>query len=129
RPAPESLLAGYEGRGAPAEGEAFEPTIANIERRTERGTLGAGLAYALLPRETRGDVVRARLTFRYGTPATFAGKVDAARLLGATLMRGTRARSFLQLEDRFSLLDAEVSASSAPGSLTFDLATVRDNLP
>ena len=56
-PAPpdvDALVASYTGREAVAEGEAFDPTIGNIEARSERFELPSGMKVAFLPKENRG---------------------------------------------------------------------------
>ena len=40
-----------------AQGEAFDPSPANIEARTQRATLPGGMKLALLPKKTRGGTV------------------------------------------------------------------------
>ena len=52
-----ALVAGYTGGRTVAEGEAFEPTPANIESRTTTLTLASGVEVALLPKESRDDAV------------------------------------------------------------------------
>ncbi len=40
------------------QGEAFDPTPANLEARTERVKLANGMTLAMLPKKTRGEIVR-----------------------------------------------------------------------
>src|SRR5262249_22997578 len=49
-----ALVKSYTGKAAVAEGEAFEATIENIEKRTTRTTLPSGMKLALLPKKSRG---------------------------------------------------------------------------
>ena len=49
------IVEGYRGTETIAQGEAFEPTPANIENRTKRTELDSGLEVAFLSKETRGD--------------------------------------------------------------------------
>ena len=62
-----ALVDGYKGRAMVAQGEAFDPSPANIEARTERFTLPNGLKGALLPKKTKGGMVSANLVLRTGT--------------------------------------------------------------
>ncbi|HKE19276.1 MAG TPA: pitrilysin family protein [Kofleriaceae bacterium] len=124
-----ALLRDYKGGKAVSEGEAFEATVANIEKRTVRATLKSGLKVALLAKETRGDVVHARLTVRYGTEKDLTGKRVAADFLGDLMRRGTRKHDFQQLKDEWDRLEAQVVFNSEPGELTVDIATTHDSLP
>ena len=71
-----TLVDGYVGRAAIAEGEAFDPTPNNIEARTQRLTLPNGLQVALLPKENRGDAVNVSFQFRHGHEDALMGKGD-----------------------------------------------------
>ena len=123
-----AALKDYKGQPPISEGEAFVYTVDNIEKRTTRGKLANGLVWAMLPKKTRGDAVRARLTLRYGVANDFIGKVEPAELLGSMLRRGSKKHNFQQLSDAFDLLEANVGVSSRPGELTVTIATTRDNL-
>ena len=61
-PAPdlEATLRNYTGKAAVEEGEAFDPTPANIEARAIRVTLPSGIKMVLLPKKNRGGVVTAQ---------------------------------------------------------------------
>ena len=129
RPAVAAMVDGYQGRAAAASAESFEASIANIEQRTRRIRLPSGMQLALLPKDTRGDVVKAVLTLRFGAEKDFRGQVAAAELLGRMLMRGTRTHRFEELEDAWDRLESRVKLSSAPGVLRVDITSVRDTLP
>src|SRR6185369_16444125 len=66
-------VAGYQGAPPEADGEKFAATLDNIEKRTTRSVLGNGMKLAVLAKQTRGHVVRARVTLRYGSEADFTG--------------------------------------------------------
>ena len=125
----EALVASYTGREAVAEGEAFDPTIENIEARTERFELPNGLKVAFLQKENRGDAVNVSFALRHGTESALMGQATAASLAGAMLMRGTTSRSRQEISDELDRLKAQGgiggSVTSANGSFT----TVRENLP
>ena len=55
-----AILKDYKGEAAVAQGEAFDPSPANIESRTTRTKLPNGLQVALLPKKTRGADRRRR---------------------------------------------------------------------
>jgi zinc protease len=111
-----------------SEGEAFEATPENIERSTQRTKLG-GIALALLPKKTRGEVVEARMRFWYGTEQTLRGREAAASALGPLMMRGTKQRDYQAIRDALDGLEAELSLGGGVGALDVTLKTTRPNLP
>ncbi len=123
------LVAGYKGQPPEPEGEKFDATLANIEKRTARSTLASGLKLAILAKQTRSHVVRARLTLRFGTEADFTGQRAPAEMLGRMMLRGTKKQTFQQLKDQWDLLEAQVNLSSQPGQLDVNVQTTRENLP
>jgi zinc protease len=124
------VVAGYQGAPPEAEGEKFAATLDNIEKRTTRTTLPSGMKLAVLAKQTRGHVVRARLTLRFGTEADFAGATNRVAIgaLDAIIARGTRQHTYQQLQDQWDLLEAQVGFNSEPGQLEVSLQTTRDNL-
>jgi zinc protease len=124
------LVAGYQGAPPESEGEKFDATLDNIEKRTVRATLASGMKLAILAKQTRGHVVRAQLTLRFGTDADFSGgKRVAIGALDEILSRGTKQHTFQQLKDAWDTLEAQVKFSSQPGRLDVNIQTTRDNLP
>src|SRR5262249_12487985 len=59
-----ALVRDYKGREAVARGEAFDVAPANIEARTKRSELPAGVKLALLPKKTYGESVNVQLVLR-----------------------------------------------------------------
>jgi len=128
-PDPEALLKGYQGRAAVAEGEAFEATPANIERRTQRFATPAGLKVAMVAKKTRGETVTGRLVLRLGDLKSLTGQGALPELTGAMLLRGTRSKTRQQLQDAFDGLKAQVQVSGGTDRFTASLTTTRANLP
>ena len=125
----EAMVSGYKGKEALAEGEAFDPSCENIENRTSRGEFGSTLEYALLPKETRGDAVVARMSLRFGTPESLKGQQMAARFAGMMLNKGTQNLSRQELEDKLDELKARIRiGGGASGAFVF-IETERDKLP
>ncbi len=123
-----ALVAGYTGREAVAEGEAFDPTPANIDRRTRTVELSNGVQVALLPKQTRGESVTFQLSFRHGTEAVLAGRATAGDLAGSMLMRGTRNRSRQEISDELDRLKAQGSVDGGVMIVSASFTTVRENL-
>ncbi len=128
-PAIETLVKGYTGDAAVAQGEAFDPTPANIDARTQRGTLPNGLAFALLPKQTRGDVVNAELTLRFGDVESLRGMRTALAVARGLLMRGTATRTRQQIADELVRLKSRMYAGGGAGSVSVTIETVRGSLP
>ncbi|MBZ4411657.1 insulinase family protein [Myxococcus sp. XM-1-1-1] len=131
-PAPVDLakvLEGYKGRAAVTQGEAFDPSPANVEARVQRGELPGGMKYALLSKKTRGEMVNASLSFHWGTEASLRGKADAAAYTGRMLMRGTQKRTRSQLQDELDKLKARVSVDGGLSGASANIECPRASLP
>ena len=125
----DALVASYTGREAVAEGEAFDPTIENIEARSERFELPSGMKVAFLPKENRGDAVTLNFSLRHGTEGALMGKATAASFAGAMLMRGTANRTRQQISDELDRLRAQGGVNGSVLSAGGSFTTVRENLP
>ena len=123
-----ALVADYTGREAVAEGEAFDPTPANIDRRTRVLTLSSGAKVALLPKQNRGESVNVQFAFRHGTEEGLTGRVIAGDLAGSMLMRGTKNRSRQEISDELDRLKAQGRVSGSVLASNGSLTTVRENL-
>lgn len=128
-PEVEKLVNGYKGRAVVAEGEVFDPSPANIENRTKKATLPSGLEYALLPKETRGDVVSANITLRIGDKQSLSNKGMADNLTALMLMRGTKTLGRQALKDSLDKLKAQVNIFGGGNSVGASITATRENLP
>jgi zinc protease len=124
-----ALVKDYKGSAVVAEGEAFDPSPSNIETRTIRSDVPVGLKLALLPKKTRGNIVVAQMTFRFGDEKSLMNRGTAGQFAGEMLMRGTTKHTRQQIQDEFDKLKARVSVSPGPNSVFASIETVRDNLP
>jgi zinc protease len=106
---PAALVAGYAGRAAVSAGENFDPSPQNIQARTQSFVLGNGLKVSLLPKKTRGGTVVVSAEFRFGDERSLNGRDQAASLAGAMLMRGSKALSRQQIDQRFEALKTEAN--------------------
>ena len=123
-----ALVAGYKGAAAVAAGQAFAPTPATLEARTERVKLGNGMTLALLPKKTRGEIVRFSLRLRFGDENSLKDTAPAGALAGSMLQLGTRERSRQQFDDALDALRAKVAIGGGSTQASASGETVRANL-
>lgn len=125
-----AMVADYAGREAVAEGEAFDPSPANVDARTTAFTLPNGLEVALLPKETRGDAVVVRMRLQFGDEASLTGRTTAGDMVPTMLMRGTQSKTRQQIDDELDRLKAQGglggSATQGQGQFTTVRASVAD---
>jgi zinc protease len=124
-----AALKDYKGNAAISEGEAFDPSPANIETRVARSALSGGLKMTLLPKKTRGGTVVASVTIRFGDEKAVFGKSTTAGIAGALLMRGTKDHSRQQIQDEMDKLKAQIGVSGTPTFATASIETTEANLP
>src|SRR5690606_25600444 len=103
-----TLLDGYKGRPPVAAGEVFDASLGNIEARTTRSTLPFGAKLAVLPKDTRGDTVRGRISLHFGHEDTLMHTGAAPGFVGALMRRGTTELDREALADRLDQLKATV---------------------
>ncbi|MEP6802033.1 MAG: pitrilysin family protein [Acidobacteriota bacterium] len=130
-PAPDvvAMLKDYKGQTATAQGEAFDPTPANIDARTSRSALSNGMKLALLPKKTRGETVVATMTLRFGDEKSLMNRSTAADLAADMLRRGTAKHTRQQINDEFDRLKARIAISGGPTSAAVRVETIRASLP
>jgi zinc protease len=123
-----ALLRDYKGRPPIAQGEDFEASPENIEKRTTRGAFPNGMKYALLPKKTRGESVSATLTLRFGSEETLRGRSAAGEFTASMLDKGTRQKTRQQIKDTLDRLKARVGVSGGASSVTASVETDRAHL-
>jgi zinc protease len=124
-----ATLKDFKGSAVVSEGEAFDPSPANIESRVTRSTLPGGMKMSLLPKKTRGGTVVATVTIRYGDEKSLFGKSAAAGITGGLLMRGTQHHSRQQIQDEMDKLKAQIGVNGGATSATASVETTEANLP
>jgi len=124
-----SLLKDYKGEAAVAQGEAFDPSPANIESRTKRSALPSGLKIALLPKKTRGATIVATMTLRFGDEKSLMNKSTAADLAADMLLRGTAKHTRQQIKDELDRLKVRLTTSGRANLVTVSVETIRQNFP
>lgn len=121
------LVNEYKGGEAIAQGEAFDPTPANVDARTTKSKIG-GINVAFLPKKNRGETVFANIVFRFGDDKNTFGLSDVGGFTGRLLMRGTAKRTRQQIQDEFDRLKARVNVFGSVNSATVSIETTRENL-
>jgi zinc protease len=94
-----ALVKDYKGRAAIAQGEVFDPSPDNIEKRTQRSVLANGMKLALLPKSTKGNTVSASIQLRMGTAENLMGKAVTGELAASLLLTGTERMSRQEVKD------------------------------
>ncbi|MBK7953603.1 MAG: insulinase family protein [Candidatus Accumulibacter sp.] len=119
-PSAAQLLSNYRPQEKGDAGEAFDPSYANLDRRTRLLSF-ADLKVALLPKKNRGQTVNVAMNFRWGDQDSLQHRQTAGALAIAMLTRGTRQLNRQQIADEMTRLKIQ-------GRLTH-FATTRDRLP
>jgi len=103
--APTALAAmeGFKPKAAGAQAEAFDPSTANIDKRTKVSKVG-DLKVALLSKKNRGETVNFSLKLHAGDEKSLFGKSAVATLTGSMLSRGTTKYTRTQISDEFDKL-------------------------
>ena len=73
-----AMVKDYQGRKSIAQGEQFETTLDNIDKRTTRDETPSGIQTALLAKKSRGEQVVLSLSLNYGNAESLL-KYDSAR--------------------------------------------------
>jgi zinc protease len=123
------MVDGYTGRSAIAQGELFEPSFDNIDKRTENISFNNGTKLSLLSKKTRGESVVVNLTMRYGNVDNLSGKALVAETAGNLLLRGTVDLSRQDIQDEFDKLKAQVRVFSGVSFTFASISTTKQNLP
>jgi zinc protease len=121
------LINGYKGRASVAQGEAFDPTPENIEKRVTRGKID-NIQTVFLSKKTRGEMVEVRLNLRFGNEKALQGQNAAVSMLGSLMRRGTKQHTRKELTDELDKLNADLSIGADMGLLSVSLQTKRPNL-
>ncbi len=124
-----AMVKDYKGRALVAQGEAFDPSPANIDSRTHRTEQANTIELALLPKTTRGNEVNARMTLRYGDVNSLKNKGTIADLTASMLDKGTTTRTRQQLKDEFDKLKAQVNIFGGGNQVNAVIKTTKENLP
>ncbi len=124
-----TIVKDYKGRALIAQGEAFDSSPANIDKRTQRFALSTGMRAAFLPKKTKGETVSLSMQLRLGTEESLRGKAQVGELTTALLTAGTDKLSRQEIKDAFDKMKAQVTFSGGAEGITAAITTTRSNLP
>ncbi len=124
----EALVKDYKGGEIVAQGEAFDVSPANIDSRTKKFDMSNGMKLAMLSKKTRGEVVSARLTLRFGDLQSLMNKGSIPSYVGSLLDKGTKTKNRQQIKDEFDKLKARVNFFGGASSAGVIIETTRPNL-
>lgn len=122
------LLKDYKGKAPIAQGEDFDTSPENLEKRTIRKTFPNGMKYALLPKETRGDVVTARISLNFGTLQTAKGKSTVGSYTASMLDKGTATKTREQIKESLDKLKARANFFGSANGAEVVIETDREHL-
>jgi zinc protease len=123
-----SLLKDYKGQAVVSQGEAFDASPSNIDKRTIRGDLAGGIKLSFINKKTRGAQVIATLQLHFGDEITLKGQQHAGQFAGQMLMRGTAKRTRQQIKDEFDRLKANVTVMGSSTGASARITTTNENL-
>ncbi len=140
-----AVVKDYKGGAVTEAGEAFDPTPANLDKRTkiiDEGNFKAGL----LAKKNRGNTVALVLTLHYGNEDSLKGLTTAAGMLPGLMMAGTKKHDRQALREELDSLGIRIrpgagggfrgrrggrggGGGGSLGQLTFSVDAKRDTLP
>jgi zinc protease len=124
-----ALVAHYKGDPPVAAGEAFDPTPANLEARTERSQLPNGLKVALLPKKTRGETAQIELRLDIGDTESLRNSNPVSSFTAAMLERGTAKHDRQAFDDALDKLRAKLDIGGGGASVVVTATTIRASVP
>lgn len=124
-----TMLEGYKGREAVAQGEDFDASYENIDARSEKATLSNGAKVVYLPKKTRGESVVMTVNLDIGNLEDLRNSGVIPSLTSSMLMRGTENYTREELQAEFDRLKANVSVSGGSTNTSVRIQTVKENLP
>ena len=123
------LVADYKGKTAASEGEIFDISPANIEKRTQRLALTSGMKLILTPKKTRGETVSGVFTLRFGDEATLFNQATTSSLTASLLLRGAGNLQRSEISAKLDELKTQIEVSGSGQTVTVRFDSLRKNLP
>ncbi len=124
-----AVLAGYVGGEAVQQGEAFDPSVKNIEARLKRSTLANGAKLMVLAKKTRAQSVKVAIELKLGTADTLKGQRAIAGLTSSLLGRGTQKLGYKDFRSALERLKSQLQVGGNGQSVMLVATTQRPQLP
>jgi len=122
------LVADYKGKAAASEGEVFDISPVNIEKRTQRLALASGMKLILTPKKTRGETVSGFFTLRFGDEASMFNQATTSSLTASLLMRGAGNLQRAEISAKLDELKTQLEVSGSGQTVTVRFDSLRKNL-
>lgn len=123
------LVADYKGKAAASEGEVFDISPANIEKRTQRLALASGMKLIFTPKKTRGETVSGYFTLRFGDEASLFNQATTSNLTANLLLRGAANLQRSDISAKLDELKTQVVVMGGGQTVTVRFDSLRKNLP
>jgi zinc protease len=123
-----ALVSNYKGDPPIAAGEAFDPSPANLEARTERLQLDNGMKVALLPKKTRGETAQIELRLDIGDTESLRNSSPVSSFTAAMLERGTAKHDRQAFADALDKLRTKLNIGGGGATVVVDATTVRGSV-
>ncbi len=127
-PTAAAVLQGYTGGEAVQQGEAFEPSVKNIEARTLRTALPNGAKLILLDKRTRAQTVQVAVELRLGNAESLRGQQAVAAVTASLLGRGTQKLAYKEFRNELERLKSSLMVSGRGQTVRVVLNTKRPQL-
>lgn len=125
------MLQGYQSEKKVVQGEAFDPSFANIDARTsivDLKPLGPTAKAAFLEKKSRGEQVVVQLDLQFGSLPALKNKKVIGNMTGQMLMRGTQNLSREALENRLDELKTYMRVGGGVSNAYATLTTSKEFL-
>jgi zinc protease len=123
------LVADYKGKASATEGEVFDISPANIEKRTQRLALANGMKLIFTPKKTRGETVSGYLTLRFGDESALFNQATPSSLTASLLMRGAGNLQRSEISAKLDELKTQIEVSGSGQTVTVRFDSLRKNIP
>lgn len=119
-----NLVASYKGKEGYGEGEAFDVSYNNIQKRLLKGKLEkAAIEYGFIKKNNRGKTVNLSFIIRNGSVNDFMNKGKIASYTARMLNKGTTNNSRQDIEDKLSAIQSSIHFSGSNGRLSVTINT------
>lgn len=126
-PALDQRLAQLQGPPKVEEGERFDPTVQNLQARTQRRKLPSGIELSTLNKQTRGNTVNLLMSLRWGEPRATTAALGTD-LIDELMNEGSSQWDKQKLRDELVRQKANLSIRGGNQGATVAISAERDTL-